>query len=195
MNLFELVDCINLKDDKSQYPHEEIRKTYNGPIIVLESIQFPSLFVFFPVTKKHMELIHQAMFEETDTKELAIYNTMIDSWKGSNSYLSGIVMDLIFEPSDPEPRIITNFALADDRGDLTSLIPVTFVDSIIISILLEQNFLLTNKLLSHILPENPENKNRCCLEDDKRIKNIVKGILDGKIKDKDGDPSKDSKEK
>ena len=189
MNIFRPVSCINLKDEDIGNLYPELPKpSYNGPIVILENTIWPSLFLFFPTSKKNMDLIKQAMSGSTESKALSIYKTMIDSWKGSGNYLTGIIMDLNYEPNSSEPKILVNFALASSvDGRLQSLVPVSFVDSVIISVLLKQDYMVGVRLLNLMLPENQEMDSADdtfhAFQDDKDIKNIVKSILEGKIQD------------
>ena len=144
MNVFRPVSCINLKDEDIDNLYPDLKKpSYNGPIVILENVQWPTLFLFFPTTKKNMGLINAAMSGSSESKSLSIYKTMIDSWKGSGNYLSALIMDLNYEPNSAEPKILVNSALTNSSdGRLQSLVPVNFVDSIIISCLLNQDYLV-----------------------------------------------------
>ena len=187
MNIFRPVSCVNLKDEEFGGLQEEHEKpSYNGPIVILENIIWPTLFLFFPITKKNMDVINQALTGATEAKSLSIYKTMIDSWKGSDNYLSGIIMDLNYEPNSSEPKIVVNFALSSgEDGKLKSLVPVSFVDSIIISILCDQDYMVGARLLNLMLPDEKSlgktNEKYHALSDDENIKDIVRHILEGKI--------------
>ena len=189
MNIFRAVSCINLKDEDMDNLRPGMQKpSYNGPIVILENIQWSSLFLFFPISKKNMDIITSAMGGNTDAKALSIYKTMIDSWKGSGNFLSGIIMDLNYEQNSTEPKILVNFALASSEdGKLNSLVPVNFVDAVIISVLLQQDFMVGTRLLNLMLPENqpdePINDTSHPFQDDQDIKDIVRNILDGKVQD------------
>jgi len=199
MNVFRPVSCINLKDKEFETLQDKSKNvSYNGPIVILENVQWPTLFLFFPISKKNMDIINNAMSGYTDSKSLSIYNTMIDSWKGSGNYLSGIIMDLNYEPNNSDHKILVNFALnSSEDGSLKSLVSVNFVDSVIISILLDQDYIVGSKLLSLMLPEensdeiNESDDKLQSLSEDKHIKDIVKNILEGKIQGKDDQDDQD----
>ena len=191
MNMFRPVSCINLKEeDIGDVLEADVQSSYNGPIVILENTEWTSLFLFFPISKKNMDLIIQIMSGSRDIKPLSIYKTMIDSWKGSGNFLSGIVMDLNYEPKSIEQKILVNLALSGDDGKLKSFVPVSFVDAIITSILLGQDVMVGNKLLALMVPDAPsgiiqdwDNEESHPFPVDSNLKGIVKDILEGKIKD------------
>lgn len=200
MNIFRPVSCINLKDEHIQNTYPDMKKSsYNGPIVILENTLWTGLFLFFPTSKRNMDLINQAMSGSPDVKALSIYRTMIDSWKGSGNYLAGIIMDLSYEPNSDQPKMIVNFALASSsEGTLQSLVPVSFVDSVIISVILKQDYMVGVRLLNLMLPENKvdgDNDDEYHgVHNDQNIKNIVKDILEGKIQDQSDNEDEDEED-
>jgi hypothetical protein len=197
MNFFKPAYCLDLKDENLiDIDPEKLSGVKKGPIVILENITAPNVFLFFSITKKESQLVKQVMSGSMDIKALSIYNTMIDSWVGSGNFLSGIIMDLNYDKGEEDPKITVNLALSDTDGNIMSLVPVSFYDSIIISCLLRKEYMIGVRLLAHLFPNdsNAQESHSHPFPEDEGLKDIVKDILDGKVKDKDDD-SEDKEEK
>jgi len=186
---------MNLKDEDIESflnAEMDIAPSYNGPIVIFENIDISSLFLFFPIAKKDMHLINQAMSGSQAAKGLSIYNTMMYSWRSNGIYLSGIIMDLVYDVKSLSSKVNVNLALTDYNGKLKTLIPVTFLDAVIISAIENQDILVGNGILALMIPEGDDKKEHSTGEgyplEDENLKGIVKDILDGTIKGSTGEP-------
>ena len=96
MNKFSIFSCINVEE-----------ADYKGQCIVLSCCSDPAFMLFFPIAPEHASIINYVIEGKeytADTSILGIYKTMVDSWKASDRYLSGIIMDSVYNEQDGEPK-------------------------------------------------------------------------------------------
>jgi hypothetical protein len=185
MNRFEIVECIDVKE-----------KDYEGTCIIMACMTEPDLMLFFPISKDNSKMINYVMQEDSkydiNTNILGIYKTMLDSWASTDRYLSGIIMDSVISEVSKEEILTVKLALADPNGDLDSLIQVSFLHAIVLGAMTGTSVIVSDKLLEKMMPEDDEeyhpkvkskNNNQAHFPEDKKIVDIAKKIMSGKIKD------------
>jgi len=182
MNKFTVVKCLDVKENG-----------YNGTCVVLSCISNPSFLLFFPVSKENAKIINFVLKDKANydinTNIIGIYRTMIDSWEAGDRFLSGIIMDTVFSADAKDDVIMIQFALADQDGIMDSLVYVNFLHAVLLSCLEKIDIIVSDKLLSKMMPdyENEERESKSHTHDfpeDKKIVDIAKKIMSGKIKDK-----------
>jgi hypothetical protein len=167
--------------------------------------------LFFPITKENAKIINYVLEEDSkfdaNTNVLGIYKTMVDSWQASDRYLSGIIMDTIFSDEVKDDVLMIRLALSDLNGDLDSLVACNFLHAILLAAMESAEIIVSDKLIMKMLPDPDEEmkgiskskknkKDPNHFPEDKKIMNIAKKIMTGKIKDNDtGEEDKDSKDK
>ena len=189
MNRFTVVSCLDVEAG------DDMGINYTGPIVVLACASDIDFALFFPFTQENAEIIKLVLQNgvnfNVNTSVLGIYKTMIDSWQASDRYLSGIIMDSVSEDGDGEEMLSINLALADSDGDLDGLVKINFVHAVLLSVIESVDILVTDKLISRLLPKyednddsdgDPKEKSQSFPED-KKILGIVKDIMSGQIKD------------
>jgi hypothetical protein len=184
MNKFIVLSCVDMKQDKDL--------EYNGHVVILAYSSDPSFMLFFPIPKESAKILDYVLQENSDydinTKTLGLYKTMIDSWRTTDRYLSGIILDSVYDEKADDDILTVNLALSDSDGNLDSLVNINFVNAMIVAAMKKANVIVSEKLLVKLVPtdeEEMEGQDR--VEDhpfpeDKKILNIVKEIMSGKIK-------------
>ena len=89
---------------------------------------------------------------DINTNILGIYRTMVDSWISSGRYLSGIIMDSVYDEESGENVLMIRLALASHDGRLDSLVRVSFLHSVLLSAMEEVDIIVSNELIAHMLP-------------------------------------------
>jgi hypothetical protein len=179
----------------------EIEDDFEGSLISLVSINDLSLVLLFPINEDTMDLVNFILSEEKDVEnidyymdKLNVYQTMIDSWKSSDRFLSGIILDLEFNTKTEEDFLNVKLIISDSSGDVDSVVDASFESAILLSSIEKKEIFVTNKLLNKLLPKNDhlnENYDDEVLNDlennegvsDPQIVDIAKQIISGKIKD------------
>jgi hypothetical protein len=186
MNRFEIVECMDVKE-----------KDYEGSCVIMACATEPDFMLFFPISKENSKMINYVMQEDSkfdiNTNILGIYKTMLDSWTSSDRYLTGIIMDSIVSEESKEEILTVKLALADSNGDLDSLIQVSFLHAIVLGAMTGSSIVVSDKLLEKMMPEDDEEcphqkgkskkKDQGHFPEDKKIVDIAKKIMSGKIKD------------
>jgi hypothetical protein len=187
MNLFKIVTCVDLREEMPE-ELKDVTTSSNGPVIIMNNIDWPSTFLFFPVQDENMEFINNVMNGEEEPESLSLYKTMMDSWKSNGNFLSGIVCDVHFEPKeDSSPKITLDLALSDSEGMLISMVPVSLFDAAIISIIKDMEFVITERFLNTLIPNASGEEELADFPEDHNIESIVKDILDAPVKDDGAD--------
>jgi len=194
MNKFGILDCVEVDENG-----------YKGPCVILVCISEPNFMLFFPVSKENSDVINYVLKEEgeydVNTNVIGIYKTMIDSWNSSDRYLSGIIMDVVYDKELKDDVLMIRLALANDEGNLDSLVHVSFLHAILLTAMEGSEIIVGDKLMEQMMPsefndnennENNENeeketkKNKTKTPEfpgDKKIVDIARKIMSGKIKD------------
>jgi hypothetical protein len=133
---------------------------YSGKVIALSNVDDPNLLIFFPISDSNAKLINKfikhdySKDDSIDLSNFSIYSAMSDSWKSSERYLSGIIMDSVIDEDSGEDVIQVKLMLSDVNGYLHSLISVGFFGALMLSILENVEIFLTEELLAMILPSS-----------------------------------------
>ena len=178
MNRFRLLKCIDAKEEG-----------YNGTCIVMSCVSNPSFVLFFPISKDSSKIINYVLKENSkydiNTNIVGIYKTMVDSWKASDRYLSGIIMDTVYDEELKDDILSIKLVLADSDGFIDGLVPVNFLHAVMLSAMEKTDIVMGDKLLSHMIPDEEEEKSTPTqhFPEDKKIVDIAKKIMNGKIKD------------
>lgn len=181
MNKFFVAECIDVKEDD-----------YKGPAVILACCSDPSLVLVFPIDEQGAATINFVLDEKNkydiDTSVIGIYKTMVDSWKASDRYLAGVILDVIYDKKSKEDVLIIRLALSDSDGDLDSLVHVNFLHGVFLAAMERTQIVICDKLLAKMIPdfddENVIEKETPHFPEDKKIVDIAKKIMSGKIKDK-----------
>ena len=123
---------------------------------------------------------------------------MVDSWKAGDRYLSGIVMDIVFDPETGEDIISPTLIICDSMGNVDAVLNVNFVHAVLLAAMERKEILVTNELLRKLIPmpshedETDEPPLDVDKESefpvDKQILDIARDIMSGK---KNGDDKPD----
>jgi hypothetical protein len=171
----------------------------SGLVLPLASEIQNNCVLFFPISDDIGSLInHLLEAEETDAQQLhmiEIFKTMISTWKSGERFLSGIFVDKIFDTDSDEDVIHVNLILSSaNDGFIEAVIKVQFVHAIIVAVLEGVDIMISNDLLTKLLPEalgedeGGDDDFDDALDDDnvypvdEDILNIAKKIMGGKIK-------------
>ena len=178
---------------------------------VLSSLEDPSMVLMFPVGQKDAQLIDAALGFDSewedldDSGALALYETMISSWKSSNVSMGGILIDCYYNTEDKENFIKTQLMMLTNLGDssrVDGLVSVNFSHAIILAAMQRNStkIFISDELLDMLLPEEaregygfedePSSSDvisnsdieKLQLKEDKNLLKIVKQIMSGKIK-------------
>jgi hypothetical protein len=190
MNKFLVFPCIDQNEEGE----------YKGPVVALVSTVNSSFVLFFPISKDNADLINFVLKNKDDETDvninnqlLGLYQTMIDSWRAGDRFLSGIIMDTIFDEETKEDIISTTLIVSDATGNVDSVLTINFVHAILFAAMERKEILVANDLIEKLLPmdeedeedeENEEsNKKDHRFPVDKQILDIAKEIMNGKKKD------------
>ena len=183
MNRFIISKCIEINEND-----------YDGPSVIMSCVSDPSFMLFFPVSKENAKIINYVLKENSkydiNTNILGIYKTMIDSWRSSDRYLAGIIMDTVYSNEAKDEILMIRLALSDQNGEIDSLVHVNFLHAILLSAMEDVTIIISEKLLDKMVPD--EDREECHKDihkpshnfpEDKKIVDIAKKIMNGKIKD------------
>ena len=164
MNKFVIFSCIDVQSKDED--------DYTGPVVVLASSSDPTFMLFFPSTEGNAEVINYVLGEQdgeqdeeqdekfnVDTSVLGIYKTMLDSWKAGDRYLSGIIMDTIYSEKIGKEIPMIRLVLSDQDGKIDSFVPVNFIHAILLAAMEGLEIIVTDRLLSIMLPESKDVNN------------------------------------
>lgn len=202
MNKFNIFSCIEVREDD-----------YEGPCVVMACASDTAFMLFFPISKDNAKIISYVMDGNDDydinTHVLGIYKTMIDTWKSSDRYLSGIIMDSSYDEEMDEQVLMIRLALASSDGQIDSLVRVNFLHAILIAAMEDVSLIVSDDLIEQMLPsDSPEDvedeffdkrgrKSKSAQNDsehfvgDSNIVDIARKIMSGKIKERDNDKDSD----
>jgi len=186
MNRFGILECVEIKE-----------KDYQGYVVALASITDPTFVLFFPINKENAKMVNFVLDDKNkysaDTNILGIYKTMIDSWKSSDKYLSGIIMDSVYSDEAKGDVLMIRLAMSDNNGDLESLVYVNFLHAIMLAAMEGVDVVVNDKLIEKMVPQDGEyndaveknisKKQDAHFPEDKKLISIAKKIMSGKIKD------------
>lgn len=183
MNKFEIVKCIDVNEND-----------YDGPCIIMACISDPEFMLFFPINKENAKIINFVLKDNSkydiNTNIIGIYKIMVDSWTSSDRFLSGIIMDAVYNEEAKDEVLMIRLALSDVKsGDIDSLVYVNFLHAMLLSAMERANIIVSDKLLEKMMPDDERNEeNRRNIPaphfpEDKKIVDIAKKIMGGKIKD------------
>jgi len=149
--------------------------------------------LFFPVSKENAKIINYVLKEDSkydiNTNILGIYKTMINSWKASDKYLAGIIMDTIYNNEIKDEVLMIRLALSDSDGHLDSLVYVNFLHSVLLAAMESVDIVVSDRLIEKMVPEEEEkngslqNHSDKHFPEDKKIVDIARKIMNGKIKE------------
>jgi len=183
MNKFSVLKCIEMKESD-----------YDGPCVILACVSDPSFLLFFPLNKDSSKMINYVLDKNSkydiNTSVLGIYKTMVDSWRASDRFLSGILMDAVWNAELNEDVLSIRLAISDKSGEIESMVHVNFVHGVLLAAMEDVGVIVSDRLLSKMMPDSENNsketrkKNTPHFPEDKKIVDIAKKIMSGKIKDK-----------
>jgi hypothetical protein len=164
-----------------------------GFAVLMACVTDPSFILFFPIHEKFVSTIQNVISGNTDKTDvdLSIYKTMMDSWKAGNKFLSGIVMDSVYDLATQEDVMFSKFMLSDlSSGLVDGIVSVSFVDAVLISLIQKVDVIIGKNMLSKLIPEEDLNQDDDLFSEDAKITNVVKDIMSSPIQDKDKKPKK-----
>ena len=184
MNKFIVFSCIDLKKDEEA--------EYDGTIVALANTSDPTFMLFFPVSPENAKIINYVLDGREDksvkTDIIEIYETMLDSWRAGQRYLSGIIMDMHYDPQMDKSLPMIRLILSDDSGVVDSLVYVNLIHAVILASIEKIEIMISDRFLEMMLPETDESMERLNqrtpeFPEDKRIVDLARKIMEGKIKD------------
>ena len=181
MNKFLVFPCISQTEEEDGY---------EGTVVTLASSSNLTFVLFFPIDATYANMIDGVLqseeaekpLETHDLQMLSVYATMLDSWKASDRYLSGIVMDMVYDDTLKEEIVQASMILCDAMGNVDAVMHTSFVHAMIIGAMERKEVIITNELLEKILPEDEEAEEETRQSQfpvDKPILGIVKSIMSG----------------
>jgi len=154
---------------------DEDGEAYEGPVIVLT--KNGGLSLFFPIldhTAKLIKYIFEVHNEDAEEDEdiedeleygltnsekenfaqsVGIYQTMVNLWRDSGLFLSGIVMDASYSVDANEDMIVVYMVLSDEEnGFVSSVVRINFQHALILAALLDMDVNVNEMLLHKIIP-------------------------------------------
>jgi hypothetical protein len=198
MNKFLVFPCVEQNEEDG----------YKGQVVSLASTSNVTFMLFFPIATEYSRLINFLLKKEESTKMnlqlLAVYQTMVNSWKAGDRYLAGIVMDIQYDEETEEDIIAPTLILCDSMGNVDAVLNVNFVHAVMLGAMERKEILVTNELLHKLIPfpdeeinedvpDIPTQKNPFPI--DKEILDIAKNIMNGKKSEPDGSDSTSKKSK
>jgi hypothetical protein len=182
MNKFEIAECIDVNEND-----------YDGPCIIMACVSDPSFMLFFPINKENAKIINFVLKDNSkydiNTNIIGIYKTMVDSWTSSDRFLSGIIMDAVYNEEAKDEVLMIRLALSDADGNIDSLVHVNFLHAMLLSAMERVHIIVSDKLLEKMMPQDEGNEEgrrntpAPHFPEDKKIVDIAKKIMGGKIKD------------
>ena len=180
MNKFEVIKCIDVNEGD-----------YDGTCVVMACSTDPSFMLFFPISKDSSKMINFVLKENSkydiNTNILGIYKTMIDSWSAGDRFLSGIIMDTTYNEELKDEVLMIRLCLSDSDGEIDSMVHVNFLHAIMLAAMEGVNIIVSDKLIAKMVPEDENEDKRShnphSFPEDKKIVDIAKKIMGGKIKD------------
>ena len=186
MNKFLVFPCVQQEEEEG----------YSGPVVSLASTANVTFMLFFPIAEEYSRLINFLLKNENSTKTnlqlLAVYQTMVNSWKAGDRYLAGIVMDIIYDEESEEDVISPTLIICDSMGNVDAVLNVNFVHAVMLAAMERKEVLVTNELLHKLLPvqddeevENqspdiPSKEEKSPFPVDNQILDIAMDIMNGK---------------
>jgi len=195
MNKFLVLPCFDQTEEDG----------YQGTVVSLSNASNPSFMLFFPFDQEYAKLINIVLKKEeeaskTDLHILSTYQTMVNSWKAGDRYLSGIVLDYEYDEELEEEIIAPTLVICDSNGNVDALLKVNFVQSVILAALERKEMIVTDDLLQSLLPDEEseeaieEDEEKAKFPIDRQILDIAKEIMTGKGKSKDSTDNTESDE-
>jgi len=198
MNRFEIMPCIEQSYVVDADEDE-------GLVLPLVS---ESCVLLFPITKEIADTVNYIkgvgdVENEADLDKIEVYRTMIETWKSSGQFLSGILMDIHYDDDDDDNMFSVSLLLSTiSDGYVEAITKVNFLHALIIGVLEDIDVMVGHELLSKLIPpdhlhsmsdmeaedEAEEFFSDEPVEDvnkypyDHNIYQIAKKIMDGKIK-------------
>jgi len=195
MNKFLVLPCFDQTEEDG----------HQGTVVSLSNVSNPSFMLFFPFDQEYAKLINIVLKKEeeaskTDLHILSTYQTMVNSWKAGDRYLSGIVLDYEYDEELEEEIIAPTLVICDSNGNVDALLKVNFVQSVILAALERKEMIVTDDLLQSLLPDEEseeaieEDEEKAKFPIDRQILDIAKEIMTGKGKSKDSTDNTESDE-
>ena len=199
MNKFIVVSCINVGDEDSTKDID-----YEGTVVVLSCTSDPTSLLFFPVPEDNANTINYVLKGNVDfdvnANVLGIYRTMVESWRGGDRFLSGIIMDAVYDEKSRDHVIMIRLVLSHDTGELDSLVPVNFLHAILLAAMERVEIIVSDKLLSKLVPANEDLIEEAAstiphpsFPEDKNLMRIVQDIMSAGEKNGNAISSSDDK--
>jgi len=196
MNKFLVLPCFDQTEEEG----------YQGTVVSMANASNPSFMLFFPFDPEYAKLINIMLKKEeaskTDLHILSTYQTMVNSWKAGDRYLSGIILDFEYDEESEDEIIAPTLIICDSNGNVDALLKVNFVQSVILAALERKEMIVTDDLLQSLLPddddddddEDEDDEEKAKFPIDKQILDIAKEIMTGKSKGKDSTDNTDNAE-
>lgn len=161
MNKFKVYSCMSFTEEEDR---EAIDLDYDGPVVAMGSTEDPNLMVFFPTNNENSSIINSVIEKENggdndqeimeNMSTLSIYKTMTDSWRASGNFLSGIIIDAVYDKECDEDVISVRFVMSNSNsGAVEGLVSVSFIHAVLISVMEKVDIILNDNLLELLLPQ------------------------------------------
>jgi len=170
--------------------------------MVLACVSDPTIVLFFPIPQNNANIINEIMkSDELDPDQgvVGIYKTMLDSWKASDRYLSGVILDSAYDDESNEGTLLVRLVLSDNQGAIDSLVKVNCIHSLILSALVGVDIIVDDELLEKVLPEiygsqDDEEEKESVYPEDKELLRTVAKIMNASIKEEGGRKEEENEE-
>jgi len=180
MNKFSVYTCFEQEEDG-----------YRGTVVPMANTSNTSFMLFFPIDPEYAKIINIILQGEeaskTDSHILSAYQTMVNSWKSGDRNLSGIIIDIKFDEEENEELISPTIIIGDSDGNVDSILKINFVQAVILAALEKKTIIVTNELLSNLLPSEDEEESEINSDEknvkfpiDRQILDIARDIMTGK---------------
>jgi len=203
MSRFIIASCITMKGKSSGESNLSTdppvpKGDYEGTVVVLANVNNPAFMLFFPFKKEQAGMVnyllegHDGEYD-ANTEDLGLYKAMVDSWKAGDRYLSGVILDAVYDKDEKQDVPLVRLALIDRSGNLDDLVTVSFAHGILISAMEKAEIIVGESLLSKMVPfgsegkDGPSDSNPRGFPEDKNIIQIVRDIMDAPVEENKDD--------
>ena len=202
MNKFRIMECVKANKDGEEMTSPS--DNYSGYVVAMACSADPGFVLFFPISTEHAKMMNFILADkkyDINTEILGIYKAMLDSWKSSDRFLSGIIMDTFYDKKAKDDLIMIRLALSDSSGEIDALVKVNFVHAVFLATMDSIEITISDDLLDKLVPQESimcrhkhdhskeDDRSPACHED-KKLLRIVKDIMSAGVKDDKGKEEK-----
>ena len=137
---------------------EGLEEGQNGFVVPLIADFNDNIVLCFAVDKENADLINFVLEEENKSKIsmhdgiVGVYKTMLSSWKAGERFLSGIILDAVYDADGKDLALDAHFVLVDSNGRLDSFAKTTFIHAVVTAAIEDMEIYVTDDLFEKLKP-------------------------------------------